>query len=108
MNQNDSKCLRCLYLRSLLQFVQMLETKTTVIYVCVCTSNCEFTVYFVCIDHCIFLKEPQGRTFNLRMEATLTCDLGACTMMVAEQTQVYRISFELTKPNQSNLALLVP
>ncbi len=32
---------------------------------------------------------------------------GACTMMVAEQTQGYRISFELTKPNQSNLALLV-
>ncbi len=33
---------------------------------------------------------------------------GACTMMVAEQTQGYRISFELTKPNQSNPALLVP
>ncbi len=30
---------------------------------------------------------------------------GACTMMVAEQIQDYRISFELTKPNQ---ALLVP
>ncbi len=29
-------------------------------------------------------------------------------MMVAEQTKGYRISFELTKPNQSNLALLVP
>ncbi len=33
---------------------------------------------------------------------------GACIMMVAEQTQGYRISFELIKPNQSNLALLVP
>ncbi len=33
---------------------------------------------------------------------------GACTMMVAEQTQGYSISFELTKPNQSNPALLVP
>ncbi len=30
---------------------------------------------------------------------------GACTMMVAEQTQGYRISFELTKPNQSNRSL---
>ncbi|ROL45650.1 hypothetical protein DPX16_17766 [Anabarilius grahami] len=28
-------------------------------------------------------------------------------MMVVEQTQGYRISFELTKPNHSNLALLV-
>ncbi len=26
----------------------------------------------------------------------------ACNMMVAEQTQGYRISFELTKPNQFN------
>ncbi len=33
---------------------------------------------------------------------------GACTMMVDEQIQSYRISFELTKPNHSNLALLVP
>ncbi len=33
---------------------------------------------------------------------------GACTMMVVEQIQSYRISFELTKPNHSNLALLVP
>ncbi len=31
---------------------------------------------------------------------------GACTMMVDEQIQSYRISFELTKPNHSNLALL--
>ncbi len=30
---------------------------------------------------------------------------GACTMMVDEQIQSYRISFELTKPNHSNLAL---
>ncbi len=29
-------------------------------------------------------------------------------MMVAEQTQGYRISFELTKPNQSNPASLIP
>ncbi len=29
---------------------------------------------------------------------------GACTMMVDEQIQSYRISFELTKPNHSNLA----
>jgi len=29
-------------------------------------------------------------------------------MMVVEQTQGYRISFELTKPNQSNQPLLVP
>jgi len=29
-------------------------------------------------------------------------------MMVVEQTQGCRISFELTKPNQSNQALLVP
>ncbi len=28
--------------------------------------------------------------------------------MVDEQIQSYRISFELTKPNHSNLALLVP
>jgi len=27
---------------------------------------------------------------------------GACTMMVVEQTQGYKISFDLTKPNQSN------
>ncbi len=33
---------------------------------------------------------------------------GACTMMVDEQIQSYRISFELTKPNHSNPALLVP
>ncbi len=33
---------------------------------------------------------------------------GACTMIVDEQIQSYRISFELTKPNHSNLALLVP
>ncbi len=33
---------------------------------------------------------------------------GACTMTVDEQIQSYRISFELTKPNHSNLALLVP
>ncbi len=33
---------------------------------------------------------------------------GACTMMVTEQTQSYRISFELIDPNQSNPALLVP
>jgi len=31
-----------------------------------------------------------------------------CTMMVDEQIQTYRISFALTKPNHSNLALLVP
>ncbi len=31
-----------------------------------------------------------------------------CTMMVDEQIQSYRICFELTKPNHSNLALLVP
>ncbi len=35
-------------------------------------------------------------------------DHGACTMMVDEQIQSYRISFELTKPNHSNPALLVP
>lgn len=29
-------------------------------------------------------------------------------MMAVEQTHGYRISFELTKPNQSNQALLVP
>ncbi len=29
-------------------------------------------------------------------------------MIVDEQIQSYRISFELTKPNHSNLALLVP
>ncbi len=33
---------------------------------------------------------------------------GACTTMVDEQTQCYRISFKLTKPNHSNPALLVP
>ncbi len=33
---------------------------------------------------------------------------GACTMMIDEQIQSYRISFELTKPDHSNLALLVP
>ncbi len=33
---------------------------------------------------------------------------GACTMMVDEQIQSYRISFEFTKPNHSNPALLVP
>ncbi len=33
---------------------------------------------------------------------------GACTMMVDEQIQSYRISFELTKPDHSNPALLVP
>ncbi len=33
---------------------------------------------------------------------------GACTMMVDEQIQSYRISFELTKLDHSNLALLVP
>ncbi len=29
---------------------------------------------------------------------------GACTMMVDEQIQSYRISFKLTKPNHSNRA----
>ncbi len=29
-------------------------------------------------------------------------------MMIDEQIQSYRISFELTKPDHSNLALLVP
>ncbi len=33
---------------------------------------------------------------------------GACTMMVDEQILSYRISFELTKPNHSNPALLIP
>ncbi len=43
------------------------------------------------------------------LELVLTTDLnlGACTMIVNEQIQSYRISFELTKPNHSNLALLV-
>jgi len=31
----------------------------------------------------------------------------ACTMKEVEQTQGYRISFEMTKPNQSHKALLV-
>ncbi len=31
---------------------------------------------------------------------------GACTMIVDEQIQSYRIRFELTQPNPSNLALL--
>ncbi len=33
---------------------------------------------------------------------------GACTMIVDEKIQSYVISFELTKLNHSNLALLVP
>ncbi len=33
---------------------------------------------------------------------------GACTMMVAEQTQSFMIRFESTKPNQSDLDLSVP
>jgi len=37
----------------------------------------------------------------MSIDRTLT---GACTMMVVEQTQGCRISFELTKPNQSNQA----
>ncbi len=32
---------------------------------------------------------------------------GACTMMLAEQTQGYRISLELTKPNQSSFTATI-
>lgn len=38
----------------------------------------------------------------------VVCSPGACTMNVAQQTQGYRISLGLTKPNQCELALLVP
>ncbi len=47
-------------------------------------------------------------TIKLGTSTITPSKTGACTMMVDEQIQSYRISFELTKPNHSNLALLVP
>ncbi len=45
---------------------------------------------------------------NVYIELCEPGEPGVCTMMVDEQIQNYRISFELTKPNHFNAALLVP
>ncbi len=47
-------------------------------------------------------------TENVYIELCEPGEPGACTMMVVEEIQSYMISFELTKPNHSNPALLVP
>ncbi len=51
---------------------------------------------------------PKNKKFSCVFKSTFSpLSPGACTMMVDEQIQSYRISFKLTKPNHSNLALLV-
>ncbi len=52
----------------------------------------------------VYITKP---TTVYNTKTTLDIWPGACTTMVAEQTQGYRIRFELTKPNQSNPALLI-
>ncbi len=70
--------------------------------------NLEITTFF------FYLRFPYCPNFfwfgvvHLIPHLNLTLGPGACTMMVDEQIQSYRISFELTKPDHSNLALLVP
>ncbi len=53
-------------------------------------------------------SQPRASHHSQRNVSSRSRIPGACTMMVDEQIQSYRISFELTKPNHSNLALLVP
>ncbi len=64
--------------------------------------------YLVCLQYISPVFSP-GSLSAICFDLCVLLPLapGACTMMVAEQTQGYRISFELTKPNHSNLAMLV-